>query len=142
MPEQEPWYSQRAIRVVRDCHDGASVGASSLRRRLRAAMFRSSGNSRIECSSVGRIKSPPCRTMAVSSVLTFGQWGYPNQGLGSYGGAEEKNFRKRRISALARATESRPGSESSSDGTVIRMAVCDQASALPVTLALWQPLSD
>ena len=28
--------------------------------------------------------------MAVSSVQTFGQMGYPIQGLGSYGGAEEK----------------------------------------------------
>ena len=28
--------------------------------------------------------------MAVSSILTFGQWGYPIQGLGSYGEAEEK----------------------------------------------------
>ena len=29
-------------------------------------------------------------TMAVSSVLNFGQWGYPIQSLGSYGRAEEK----------------------------------------------------
>ena len=28
--------------------------------------------------------------MAVTGVLTSGQWGYPIQGLGSYGGAEEK----------------------------------------------------
>ena len=28
--------------------------------------------------------------MAMTSVLTSGQWGYPIQGLGSYGGAEEK----------------------------------------------------
>ena len=30
--------------------------------------------------------------MAVTGVLTLasGQWGYPIQGLGSYGGAEEK----------------------------------------------------
>ena len=28
--------------------------------------------------------------MAVSSVKTLRQWGYPIQGLGSYGGAEEK----------------------------------------------------
>ena len=26
----------------------------------------------------------------MSSVLTFGQWGYPTLGLKSYGGAEEK----------------------------------------------------
>ena len=28
--------------------------------------------------------------MAMSSVLDFGQWGYPIQDLGSYGRAEEK----------------------------------------------------
>ena len=28
--------------------------------------------------------------MAMTSVQTSGQWGYPIQGLGSYGGAEEK----------------------------------------------------
>ena len=28
--------------------------------------------------------------MAVTGVLTSGQWGYPIQGLGCYGGAEEK----------------------------------------------------
>ena len=28
--------------------------------------------------------------MAMTSVLTSGQWGYAIQGLGSYGGAEEK----------------------------------------------------
>ena len=28
--------------------------------------------------------------MAVTSVLTSGQWGYPIQGLGSYDGAEEE----------------------------------------------------
>ena len=28
--------------------------------------------------------------MAMTSVLTSGQWGYPIQGLGCYGGAEEK----------------------------------------------------
>ena len=29
-------------------------------------------------------------SMSTSSVPAFGQWGYPIQGLGSYGGAEEK----------------------------------------------------
>ena len=40
--------------------------------------------------AAGRIKLSLCRTtITVSSVLTFGQWGHPIQGLGSYGGAEE-----------------------------------------------------
>ena len=46
--------------------------------------------------------------MAMSSVLTFGQWGYPIQGLGSYGGAEEEKPSSMRVTSDS-VVPNRPG---------------------------------
>ena len=49
--------------------------------------------------------------MVVTGVVTSGQWGYPIQGLGSYGGAEEKKpsfnwFTSEQIASLKLGSES------------------------------------